>query len=43
MFPKKFIPLYLEDIKRAGWIATKLYSHFNFEQDCFKTEFVLMN
>ena len=47
MFPKKFIPLYLEDlrflIKRAGWIATKLYSHFNFEQDCFKKEFVLMN
>ena len=27
MFPKKFIPLYLEDlrflIKRAGWIVTK--------------------
>ena len=40
MFPKKFIPLYLEDlrflIKRAGWIVTKLYSHFTFEQDCFK-------
>ena len=47
MFPKKFIPLYLEDlrflIKRTGWIVTKLYSHFTFEQDCFKKEFVLSN
>ena len=47
MFPKKFIPLYLEDlrflIKRASWIVTKLYSHFTFEQDCFKKEFVLSN
>ena len=47
MFPKKFILLYLEDlrflIKRAGWIVTKLYSHFTFEQDCFKKEFVLSN
>ena len=36
MFPKMFIPLYLEDlrflIKRAGWIVTKLYSYFTFEQ-----------
>ena len=22
---------------------TKLYSHFTFEQDCFKKEYVLMN
>ena len=47
MFPKMFIPLYLEDlrflIKRAGWIVTKLYSHFTFEQDVFKKDFVLMN
>ena len=47
MFPKICIPLYLEDlrflIKRAGWIVTKLYSHFTFEQDAFKKEFVLMN
>ena len=47
MFPKKFIPLYLEDlrflIKRAGWVVTKLYSHFTFEQDAFKKNFVLMN
>ena len=39
MFPKKFIPLYLEDlrflIKRAGWRVTKLYLHFEFEQDAF--------
>ena len=47
MFPKKFIPLYLEDlrflIKRAGWVVAKLYSHFSFEQDAFKKDFVLMN
>ena len=47
MFPKKLIPLYLEDlrflIKSAGWRVNKLYSHFIFEQDCFKREFVLMN
>ena len=47
MFPKKFIPLYLEGlrflIKRAEWRVSKLYSHFTFEQDCFKQEFVLMN
>ena len=47
MFPKKFIPLYLEHlrflIKRAGWVVTKLYSHFKFEQDAFKKDFVLMN
>ena len=47
MFPKNFIPLYLEDlrflIKRAGWVVTKLYSHFTFEQDAFKKDFVLMN
>ena len=47
MFPKTCIPLYIEDLrflnKRAGWIVTKLYSHFTFEQDTFKKEFVLMN
>ena len=35
MFPKTCIPLYVEDlrflIKRAGWVVTKLYSHFTFE------------
>ena len=47
LFPKKCIPLYIEDlqflIKRAGWIVTKLYSHFTFEQDTIKKDFVLMN
>ena len=47
LLPKTCIPLYLEDlrflIKRAGWKVTKLYSHFTFEQDTFKKEFVLMN
>ena len=47
MFPEKFIPLYLEDlrflIKRAGQVVTKLYSHFTFEQEAFKKDFVLMN
>ena len=47
MFPPKFIPLYLEDlrflIKRAGWQVTKLYSHFTFERAAFKKESVIMN
>ena len=30
-------------IQRCGWIVTKLYSHFTFEQDTFKNEFVLHN
>ena len=42
-----FILLYLEDlrflIKRAGWKGTKLYLHFEFEQDAFKRKFILMN
>ena len=40
MFPKNCIPLYIEDlrflIKRAGWIVTKLYSHFTFEKVLLK-------
>ena len=47
LFPKTFIPLYLEDlrflIKRCRWKVTKIYSHFTFEQSCFKREFVLTN
>ena len=47
LLPKTCIPLYIEDlrflIKRAGWKVTKLYSHFTFEQDSFKKDFVLMN
>ena len=30
-------------IKRAGWRVTKLYSHFTFEQDTIKKDFILMN
>ena len=47
LFPKKFIPLYLEDlrflIKRCCWKVTKIYSHCTFEQSRFKREFLLMN
>ena len=47
LFPKTFIPLYLEDlrflIKRCRWKVTKIYSHLKFEQSCFKREFVLTN
>ena len=30
-------------INRAGWFVTKIYSHFTFEQECFKKEFIFMN
>ena len=44
---KKFQPMYLEQlcfaINRAGWFVTKIYSHYTFEQECFKKEFILMN
>ena len=30
-------------IQCCGWIVTKLYSNFTFEQDTFKKEFVLHN
>ena len=47
MFPKKFVPLYLEDlsflIKRCCWRITKIYTHCRFEQVRFKRDFVLMN
>lgn len=47
LFPKKIIPLYLEELKfliqRCGWLVTKIYSHFTFEQDAFKKDFVLHN
>ena len=47
LLPKVCIPLYIEDlrflIKRASWKVTKLYSHFTFEQDTIKKDFVLMN
>ena len=46
LFSKKFIPLYLEEIKfavlRCGWKVTKLYKHY-FDQERFKRNFILMN
>ena len=47
MIPKKFIPLYLEDlafvIKRYGWVVTKIHMHLTFDQAPFKKNFILMN
>ena len=47
MLPKKFIPLYLEDlafvIKRYGWVVTKIHAHLTFDQAPFKKDFILMN
>ena len=47
LFPKKCIPLYLEEIKfavlRCGWKVTKLYRHFYFDQERCKKYFFLMN
>ena len=44
---KKFIPLYAEHlyflIKRVGWLVTKIYEYYSFEQAKFKREFVIMN
>ena len=44
---KQIIPLYLEHlcflIKRFSWVAIKIYSHFTFEQETFKRDFLLMN
>ena len=47
LFQKRFQMLYLEHlsflINRAGWKVTKLYSHYSFEQERFKRNFILMN
>ena len=47
LLPKRYIPLYLEDLKflifRCGWKVTKLYRHYYFEQERFKRDFILMN
>ena len=47
LFPKRYIPLYLEEIKfavlRCGWKVTKLYQHFYFDQERCKKNFILMN
>ena len=44
---KKFIPLYLEEIKfgvlRWGWKVTKLLKHYYFDQERCKKNFILMN
>ena len=45
MLPKKFIPLYLEDLafvtKRYGWVVTKIHAHLTFDQAPFKKKFDL--
>lgn len=42
-----FLPFYLEHlvllIKREGWQVTKIYSHYTFEQERFKRDFILIN
>ena len=47
LFKKRYQPLYLEHlallIKRAGWKVTKIYSHWTFEQERFKRNFILKN
>ena len=47
LFSKKFIPLYIEEIKfavlRCGWKVTKLYKHYYFDQERCKKNFILMN
>ena len=30
-------------LMRAGQSVTKMYSHYTFEQECFKKDFILMN
>ena len=46
MDKKIFIPLYAEHlhflVKRCGWLVTKIYSHFTFEQAMFKKQSVIM-
>ena len=44
---RRFISLYGEDlhflITRAGWLVTRIYAHYTFDQSKFKREFVIMN
>ena len=44
---KEIIPLYVEHIHfpliKGGWLVTKNYKHYMFEQACFNKEFVTMN
>ena len=41
------MPLYAQHfdflITRAGWLVTKIYAHYTFEQAAFKKDFVIMN
>ena len=45
--PKKRFPMYIDYIQflttRAGWKAKKVYSHYTFEQNSLKKDFVLGN
>ena len=47
LFLKKILPLYLEHLRflvfGVGWVVTKIYSHFSYEQERFKRNFILMN
>ena len=47
LLSKKFIPMYIEELKflitRCGWVVTKLYKHYYFEQARFKRIFIIMN
>ena len=47
MFEKQFILLYLKHlqslIERAGRKVTKIYSHYTFNQEKVKKDYVLMN
>ena len=42
---KQLIPLYAEHIhvlvKRAGWLVTRIYQHFTFEQSKFEKTLLL--
>ena len=44
---KKYFPLYLEHlaflVKRLGWKVTKIYKHYQFEQERFKKDFIVVN
>ena len=45
MKKKIFLLLYAEHflITKTGWLVTKIYAHYTFEQAAFKKDFVIMN
>ena len=47
LFSKNCIPLYLKDLKflieRLGWVVTKIYAQFTFEQLRYKKDLILKN